>query len=291
MKILMFLVSMAFTICFLYAPTYADVPPDFNPPYHSKPTYVIQSGDTLSSIAKQVYGDETKWRQVWEMNPQIENPNLIYPGQLISLDPAIKILTKPKPIVKVVTPEEFEEKITKLMFKEVGIKHEPELDLIIRTRVRTENIYSYSRMHNYYRARTIIPPLHPDFLGLEIYELAKVLTDVYRQDKDMACLLTALAWQETGFHNRRGKSGEVGFYQVLPSTIKSIYGEESLLDAKTKMEENPKFATDFTIWYLTFLKKEFKNLETALYRYNGHPSYAPCVLHKLGKVKLEIQKE
>lgn len=31
-------------------------------------TYVVKSGDTLSSIAKQVYGDASKWRKIWDAN-------------------------------------------------------------------------------------------------------------------------------------------------------------------------------------------------------------------------------
>ena len=40
-------------------------------------TYVVESGDTLSEIA----GDRgTTWRHLAEMNPQIENPDVIHPG-------------------------------------------------------------------------------------------------------------------------------------------------------------------------------------------------------------------
>ena len=48
--------------------------------------YVIVSGDWLSKIAQRVYGDMHKWTVIHEMNPQIENPHLIYPGQKINLE-------------------------------------------------------------------------------------------------------------------------------------------------------------------------------------------------------------
>jgi nucleoid-associated protein YgaU len=46
--------------------------------------YTIQSGDTLSGIAKKHYGDATKWRELYEANREvIEDPDKIYPGQQI----------------------------------------------------------------------------------------------------------------------------------------------------------------------------------------------------------------
>jgi nucleoid-associated protein YgaU len=43
--------------------------------------YVVKSGDTLSGIAKELYGDGNRWREIFEANKdQIENPNLIRPG-------------------------------------------------------------------------------------------------------------------------------------------------------------------------------------------------------------------
>jgi len=44
--------------------------------------YTVKRGDTLSGIAAR-YGLD--WRTLWKANPQIKNPNLIYPGQQISI--------------------------------------------------------------------------------------------------------------------------------------------------------------------------------------------------------------
>ncbi len=45
--------------------------------------YVVQKGDTLGSIAAKVYGDVSRWRELWEKNKGgrnlLKNPNLIYP--------------------------------------------------------------------------------------------------------------------------------------------------------------------------------------------------------------------
>lgn len=46
-------------------------------------TYTVKSGDNLSLISKRVYGDSSKWRQIYEANKSVigSNPNLIKPGQ------------------------------------------------------------------------------------------------------------------------------------------------------------------------------------------------------------------
>lgn len=46
-------------------------------------TYTVKSGDNLSLISKRVYGDSSKWRQIYDANKSVigGNPNLIYPGQ------------------------------------------------------------------------------------------------------------------------------------------------------------------------------------------------------------------
>ena len=45
--------------------------------------YTVKSGDCLSAIARQVYGDASKWTKIYEANKETigGNPNLIYPGQ------------------------------------------------------------------------------------------------------------------------------------------------------------------------------------------------------------------
>lgn len=47
--------------------------------------YVVQPGDSLWNIAKQYTDDPWEWRQLWKNNPQIANPNRIYPGDELSV--------------------------------------------------------------------------------------------------------------------------------------------------------------------------------------------------------------
>jgi nucleoid-associated protein YgaU len=51
-------------------------------------TVTVKEGDSLSKIAKRELGDGNKWREIYEANrDQIKDPDLIHPGQVLTLPP------------------------------------------------------------------------------------------------------------------------------------------------------------------------------------------------------------
>lgn len=53
-------------------------------PSQAKREYTIKSGDSLSKIAKQFYGNAAEWEKIYKANQdKIKDPDLIHPGQKI----------------------------------------------------------------------------------------------------------------------------------------------------------------------------------------------------------------
>ena len=73
-----FLLGLMFSLSILAAEPVA-----LNPAHPDR--YVVVKGDTLWDISARFLRDPWRWPEVWHVNPQIENPHLIYPGDAIVL--------------------------------------------------------------------------------------------------------------------------------------------------------------------------------------------------------------
>lgn len=74
--------SLALGLALLATTAYADqvVLKDGHPD-----RYVVVKGDTLWDISERFLNSPWLWPEVWYVNPQIRNPHLIYPGDVITL--------------------------------------------------------------------------------------------------------------------------------------------------------------------------------------------------------------
>ncbi len=58
--------------------------PVAEPETPEKQFYTVKSGDSLSKISKQVYGDANQYNKIFEANrPMLTHPDKIYPGQVL----------------------------------------------------------------------------------------------------------------------------------------------------------------------------------------------------------------
>jgi nucleoid-associated protein YgaU len=75
-------------------PTFADLHADLSidsslPTPPRAQAYTVQSGDTLSKISKQFYGDAGKYMKIFDANKdQLSDPNKIKVGQVLQVPPA-----------------------------------------------------------------------------------------------------------------------------------------------------------------------------------------------------------
>jgi hypothetical protein len=49
-------------------------------------SYVVTEGDTLWDVAAVFLQEPWRWPEIWQANPAIENPDLIYPGDILRLE-------------------------------------------------------------------------------------------------------------------------------------------------------------------------------------------------------------
>jgi len=194
---------------------------------------------------------------------------------------------KPAPIKKAIlasqasTQEMTRDRIGRLMFKVRKIEYIDQTSLVVLLPILLRSIRLDGGV-DWYTVRTrIIPSLESVCLSLELHQLADAICNT---DGDMPYVLTALAWQESHFLNRRGKHGEVSHFQILPSTVTLYSTDRSFL---YQLESDPVIAVAF----VTHLLKDWgKTWQAALKQYNTHRGYPKEVIRKFNYVKAWVTK-
>ena len=89
----------------------ASSPAPRNPTAEAEGPYVVKKGDTLWGISKDLLQDPLLWPRLWEENPAVKDPNLIYPGDRLTL-PGKEIA--PAPVAESPKAEPVKEKVEAL---------------------------------------------------------------------------------------------------------------------------------------------------------------------------------
>jgi hypothetical protein len=66
--------------------------------------YVVKKGDTLWDISLDKLGDNFLWPKLWKFNPQVKNPDLIFPGDILIIPSEEDLRRMMKPVAKKVPP-------------------------------------------------------------------------------------------------------------------------------------------------------------------------------------------
>jgi len=153
--------------------------------------YEVKKGDTLWSISSREMSDPFSWPKIWKENPEIKNPDLIYPGQKIRLPqlyikketipmpaptsaeraipaPEIKPEIKPQPQVK-------KEEIPVKIIKPAEKKYLMGKDTLISSGYISDSIES--------RGQVIGSPSEREVLGKVDYAYIRTLNPVRTDDR------------------------------------------------------------------------------------------------------------
>lgn len=74
---------LAIALAVIAAPNFAEAQQGPELRSDAPDRYVVQEGDTLWAIASRFLRDPWRWPLIWQFNADIENPHLIYPGDLL----------------------------------------------------------------------------------------------------------------------------------------------------------------------------------------------------------------
>ena len=98
-------------------------------------TYTVQPGDTLWTISTDHLSNPFFWPRLWEVNPEVENPDLIFPGSILALpteeeaEPVPAMAEAEVVVEEGVEEEEFVELEPITLEEELELVEEPALEL------------------------------------------------------------------------------------------------------------------------------------------------------------------
>lgn len=204
--------------------------------------YVVVKGDTLWHISGRFLKSPWRWPEVWGVNPQIDNPHLIYPGDVIyltwvdgqprlglrrgvrKLSPKIRVqpLQQPIPAIPLRDIASFlsdnivtDQNVLESAPYVIGGRNESIIagagDRVyargtpVDENVRIQGLYRPAREYNH--------PVTGEFLGYELYKIADA--SIVAQDEDVLTLDLRSSREEVRRLDRLLPSGEERIQSVF----------------------------------------------------------------------------
>jgi len=254
-------------------------------PQFTSEYYIIKSGDTLSKIAMNIYGNEDKWKDIWKLNPQIKDPNLILINQKIIVSEKKKLITK--------------EAIRKLQKEEIialycEVRKVPSMNFDYAVSNARNLIRKAANASTYLEISSMLEAAKAPLIVLEAHQFADAVMKVSEKDPwvDMPLMMTAIAWVETHFKSRKGKHGELSYFQILPSTAKYLDPKTNPSIQIYRMKYDPYYSGTLAYIYLLQCYDKYHSWEKAIAAYNGgwNKKYVIKIMAKFNQIKRRITR-
>ncbi len=180
--------------------------------------YTVKKGDTLWSISSSEIVDPFLWPKVWKENPEIKNPDLIYPGQKIriplyllqkEITPPAEKIAKPLPVRESKPEVRKEEPVTKI--RPVRKNYLVQKDTLIASGYIADTIDS--------KGVVIGSPTEKELLGKE--DFAYVRTSTAAKPGDKYYIIRSLG------KVRHPETGELMGYLIDVRGVAEVVGSES----------------------------------------------------------------
>jgi len=149
--------------------------------------YTVKKGDTLWNISSKEMVDPFLWPKVWKENPEIKNPDLIYPGQKIRI-PLYRVQKQvpppPSPLVEKIVPPSPEVKppVKPVKKEEPTVKIQPEKrDYLVNEHTLVSGAYIVDALDS--KGSIIGAPTERTGFGNNDYIYIRSLNPVKKGDK------------------------------------------------------------------------------------------------------------
>lgn len=146
--------------------------------------YTIKKGDTLWDISSKEIIDPFLWPKVWKENPEVKNPDLIYPGQKIRIPLYLlqKQVPPPPPVEKAMPAPEIRPPVKPVKKEEPAVVILPvEKDYLVDKDTLTSTGYIADTIDS--KGEVIGAPTERTLLGKDDYAYIRTPTPVKKGDK------------------------------------------------------------------------------------------------------------